>query len=65
MRNDNASSFDPSVVLISLGHQDWDLALKSPEIIDNAGLRLFMSLNSFWRLDKNQSSLLLLWLGER
>ena len=30
---DSGSSFDPSVVLISLDHQVWDLALKSPEII--------------------------------
>ena len=32
----NASNFDPSVVLILLDHQGWDLPLKSPAIIDNA-----------------------------
>ena len=62
---DNASNFDPSVVLILLDHQDWNLALKSPVVIDNAGLRLFMSLTSFSRLDKNESNSLLLTLGER
>ena len=52
----NASNFDPSVVLISLDHHDRDLALKSPVIIDNAaGLRLFMSLTKFSRLDKDES----------
>ena len=40
---DNTNNFDPSLVLISLDYQDWDLVLKSPVIIDNAGLRLLMS----------------------
>ena len=40
---DNASTFDPSVVLISLDIQEWYLALKSPVIIDNSGLQLSMS----------------------
>ena len=62
---DNASNFDPSLVLISLDYQDWHLALKSPVIIDNSRLWLFISLASFQRLDKNESILLLLWLGER
>ena len=57
---DNASTFGPSIVLISLDHQDWDLALMSPVIIDNAGLQLFVSLRSFSRLDKNESNSLLL-----
>ena len=39
------------VVLTSLEHQDRGLALKSPVVIDNAGLRLFMSFTSFSRLD--------------
>ena len=62
---DNASNFDPSLVLISLDYQDWHLALKSPVIIDNSRLWLFISLTSFQRLDKNESILLLLWLGEQ
>ena len=43
----NASKFDISVVLISSEHQEGDLASKSPAILVNAGLRLFMSLTSF------------------
>ena len=62
---DIASSFDPSVALISLDHQDWDLALKSPVIVDDAGLWLLMSFTSFSRLDKSESNSLLLRLGER
>ena len=57
---DDANNFDPSVVLISLDHQDWDLALKSSVIIGNAGLRLFLSLTSFSSLDKNESNSLIL-----
>ena len=62
---DNASNFDPSLVLISLDYQDRHLALKSPVITDNSRLWLFISLTSFPRLEKNESILLLLWLGER
>ena len=62
---DNAINFDPSVVLISLDHQDWDLALKSPVIIPNAGLRLFMPLTRFSRLHKNESNSLIFWQGEQ
>ena len=44
---DDASNCDPSVVLISLDHHDWDLVLKSPVIINSAGLQLFISLRPF------------------
>ena len=44
---DNASYFDPSVVLISLDHHDWDLVLNSPIIICSAGLRLFCHVQAF------------------
>ena len=43
----NASYFDPSVVLISLDHQDRDLVLNSPIIICSAGLRLICHLQAF------------------
>ena len=38
--------FVPSEVLMSSDHQEEDLALKSPVIIDTVGLRVLMSLNS-------------------
>ena len=39
------NNFDPSVLLISVDHQEEDLALKSPLITDKDGLHLFMSFN--------------------
>ena len=47
------NNFKPSVVLMSLGHQVDDLALKSPVIIDKYGLHVFMSHTSFSKFDKN------------
>ena len=41
------NNFDPSAVLMHLGHQKEDLALKSPVITQKYGLCLFMSLKKF------------------
>ena len=41
------NNFDPSVVLMHLGHQKEDLALKSPVITQKYGLCLLMSLKKF------------------
>ena len=59
------NNFDPSVVSMSLDHHEEDLSLKSPVITDKNGLRSFMLLKSFPKLDKNKSNSLLFWLGER
>ena len=50
---------------MSLDHHEEDLALTSPAITDKNGLRSFMSLKIFSKLDKNKSNLLLFWLGEQ
>ena len=60
----NDNNFDPSVVLMSLGQKEEDLALKSPVITHKDGLRLLMSLKSFSKIDKNKPHPLLFWLGE-
>ena len=52
-------SFDPSLVLMSLDHQCEDLALKSPVITDNDGLRFLISFKSFSKFCKNKSNSLL------
>ena len=44
--------FVPSEVLMSSGHQEEDLALKSPVIIDTVGLRVLMSLKAAHSLTK-------------
>ena len=44
------NSFVPSAVLISLGHQEEDLALKSPVITDKNGLRLFISIKKIFQI---------------
>ena len=41
---------------MSLDHQEGYLALKSPVITDKCGLRFFMSVISFLKLDKNESN---------
>ena len=46
-----------------LDHHEEDLALKSPVITDENGLRSFMSLKSFSKLDYSNS--ILFWLAER
>ena len=53
--------FDPSVVSMSLDHHEEDLALKATVITDKNVLRLFMSLKSFSKSDKNKSNSLLFW----
>ena len=40
---------------MSSHHHEEDLAIKSPVTIDKGGLRLFMSLKRFSKLDKNSS----------
>ena len=59
------NNFYPSVISMSLDHYEEDLALKSPVITDKNGLRLFISLNSLSKLDKNKSYSLIFSLGER
>ena len=56
---------DPSIVFILLHHHKENFALKSPVTTDKDGLRLFISLKRFSKLDKNNSKWLLFWLGER
>ena len=46
-----------------LDHQEDDLALKLPVITDKYGLRFFMSIISFSKLDKNKSKLSFLVKG--
>ena len=55
----------PSVALMSLGHQEYDLALKSFVITDKYGLRFFLSVISFLKLNKNKSNSSLFWLVGR
>ena len=55
----------PSEILTSSDHQEEDLALKSPVIIDTVGLRVLMSLKSCSKFNKNESNSRLFWLGER
>ena len=57
--------FVPSEVLMSSDHQEEDLALKSPVIIDTVGLRVLMSLKSCSKFNKNESNSQLFWLRER
>ena len=60
------NNFNPSIVSVSLDHQEEDLELKSPLITDKDGLRLFMYLKTFSNLDRNEShSSAVLCLGER
>ena len=61
----NENKCDPSNAFMSLHHHEEDLALKSPVTTDKRGLRLFMALKRFSKLDKNNSDWLLFWLGER
>ena len=60
----NDGNFDPSVVLMSLGEKEEDLALKSPVITHKDGLWLLMSLKCFSKIDENKPHPLLFWLGE-
>ena len=53
----------PSVVLMSLGHQEVDLPVKSFVITDNDGLQFFLSVINFLKLDKNKSYSSLFWLA--
>ena len=61
----NENSFDSSVVLMSLGHKEKNIALKSSVVTHKNGLQLLMSLKSYSKLDKNKSNSLLFWLRER
>ena len=51
-----ANNLVPPVVLVSLDHQEDDLALISPVITDKYSLRFFISIISFSKLDKNKSN---------
>ena len=55
----------PSEVSITSDHQEEDLALKSPVIIDIVGLRLLRLLKSWSMFKKNASNSLLFWLRKR
>ena len=57
--------FVPSEILMSSDHQEEDLTLKLPVIIDTVGLRVLMSLKSCSRFNKNDSNSRLFWLGEQ
>ena len=61
----SGKDFDLSVVLMSLDQHKEDLALKTPVITDKNGLRSFLSLKRFLKLDKNKSNSLTSGLGER
>ena len=43
----NENNFNPSVVMMSLDHQEEDLAITSPVITHKDGLHLLMSLKSY------------------
>ena len=57
--------FVPSEVVMSSDHQEEDLALRSPVIIDTVGLSVLMSLNSCSKFNKNESNSRLFLLEER
>ena len=59
------NNFNPSIVSVSLDHQEEDLELKSPVTKDKDGLSLFMSFKIFSKLHINESNSSVLWLGER
>ena len=48
------NNFDLSVVLMSVGHHEKDLALKSPVITVKHGLLLHILLKGFSKSDKNK-----------
>ena len=50
----SGNNFDPSVIVMFLGHHEKDIALKTPAITDKDGLNLLMSLGIFSKLDKSQ-----------
>ena len=55
----------PSSDVMSSGHHDLDLALKSPIIIVKDGLRPLTKLSKFSKFDKNSSNSTVDWLGDR
>ena len=57
--------FNPSMVLVSLDHQEEDLELNSPVTTDKDDLRLFMSFKKFSKLVRNESNSSVLWFGEQ
>ena len=61
----NESMSVPSGDVMSSGHQDLDLALKSPNIIVKDGWSCLTKLRSFSRFDKNSSNSTAVWLGDR
>ena len=57
--------FNPSMLLVSLDHQEEDLELNSPVTTDKDDLRLFMSFKKFSKLVRNESNSSVLWFGEQ
>ena len=55
------NNFNPSIVSVSLDHQEEDLELKSSVTTDKDDLRS----KRFSKLNINESNSLVLWLGER
>ena len=55
----------PSGDVMSSGHHDLDLALKSPIIIVKDGLSPLTKLSKFSKFDKNSSNSTVDWLGDQ
>ena len=51
--------------VVSLGHLDLDLALKSPIIIVKDGLSVLAKLSKFSKFNKNSSNSTVDWFGDR
>ena len=56
---------EPSGDVMSSGHHDLDLALKSPNVMVKDGWRYLTKLFSFSKFDKNSSNSTVVWLGDR
>ena len=61
----NESMPVPSGDVMSSGHHDLDLALKSPNIIVKDGWSCLTKFRSFSKFDKNSSNLTVVWLGDQ
>ena len=51
----------PSIVLISLFHHDFDLALKLPRIIEKSGLGALNSWSNFSKFERKSLKAVLVW----
>ena len=54
----------PSIVLISLFHHDFDLALKSPRIIEKSGVRTLISWSNVSKFKRKSLKTVPVWLGD-